>query len=84
MIIERRRERIDFVATILLVRGYPIDKRSADQRARDESSVLGDVERMAGRVVARLTGETVTPASTAASTPHGPATAADRHRRSAQ
>jgi hypothetical protein len=40
--------------------GYPLDERSDEQRARDQSGILGDVELTAARVVARLTGETVT------------------------
>ena len=40
--------------------GYPIDKRSASQRVRAAADILSDVEGMAARVVARLTGETVT------------------------
>lgn len=40
--------------------GYPEDKRSAAQQAKAAASILGDVEQMAARVVARLTGEEVT------------------------
>jgi hypothetical protein len=39
--------------------GYPDDERSDMQRSRATGSLLGDVEYLAGRVVARLTGERV-------------------------
>jgi hypothetical protein len=41
------------------MRGYPDDDRSDQQRSRDAASVVGDIEYLAGRVVARLTGEHV-------------------------
>ncbi len=41
------------------MRGYPDDDRSDQQRSRYAASVVGDVEYLAGRVVARLTGEHV-------------------------
>jgi hypothetical protein len=40
--------------------GYPVDNRSTEQLARAAASLLGDVEYKAARVIARLTGETVT------------------------
>jgi hypothetical protein len=40
--------------------GYPEDKRSAAQQAKAAADILGDVEHVAARVVARLAGETVT------------------------
>ena len=40
-------------------RGYPIDMRRADQRARAEHGPVGDLEWRAGRVIARLTDEHV-------------------------
>lgn len=42
------------------MQGNPIDGRSDRQRASAASNILGDVEYMAARVVARLTGERVT------------------------
>jgi hypothetical protein len=42
------------------MQGYPIDNRLASQQARVSSTILGDVELLAARVIARLTGETVT------------------------
>jgi hypothetical protein len=42
------------------MQGYPIDDRSDRQRASAAANILGDVEHVAARVVARLTGERVT------------------------